>query len=70
MLGFDERTVYASFTVAHRKVILYTNIYMFTYCDILEAEHVGDMKAPLLRVVPFVVAKRNENFIFIQFVTL
>ena len=60
MLGFGEKSVYTSFSVADRDVILFPSNYIFTYCDIIEAEHVGDVKAPLLRVVPFVVSKRNE----------
>lgn len=60
MLGFGQKTVYTSFSVADRNVVLFPNNYIFAYCDIIEAEHVGDVKAPLLRLVPFVVTKRHE----------
>lgn len=60
MLGFGDKNIFTSFSVADRDVILFPSNYIFTYCDIIEAEHVGDVKAPLLRVVPFVVSKRNE----------
>ena len=60
MLGFGQKSVYTSFSVADRDVILFPSNYIFAYCDIIEAEHVGDVKAPLLRVVPFVASKRNE----------
>lgn len=48
MLGFGEKTVYTSFSLADRDVLLFPSNYIFAYCDIIEAEHVGDVKAPLL----------------------
>lgn len=60
VLGFGEKTVYTSFTVADREAILYPNNYIITYSDIIEVVDIGDLKIQLLRVVLFVVTKRNE----------